>query len=163
MLHTDHYRADKTYFLLRKQCKNCLCAPLQSSYKPIFSMNSRCPSLLQTCKVGCILSLYTHCVREMQRRKDQRCSHKLNICFCPWSVFLDIFLSHMPFINFRTFKPIPPVFHCIILSCAKRMNAIYVYLEIKNPWKGCKGNVTTVIAKGLEQHWWNCCLNKEMW
>lgn len=117
--------------------------------------------LLHTSNAGSIPSLYTHHVRETQR-EDQRCDHKLNICFCPWSVFLDIFLSYIPFINSRISKPIPPVFHCIILSCAKRMNVIYMYLEIKTPWRGCKGHLTTLIAKGLEQHWWNSCLHK-MW
>lgn len=125
-------------------------------------MSPWCPSLLHTSNVGSVASVYTLCQRskeEKQRRKDQRCGHKLNICFCPLSVFLDIFLSH---INCRTFKPIPPVSHRTALACAKRMNAIYMYLKIKTPWRGCKGDVGTAIAKGLEQHWWNCCQDKKM-
>lgn len=137
--------------------------PLSIHLQTHLPMNSWWPSLLHISNVGSILSLYTHHVREMQRRKDQRCGHKLNICFCPWSVFLDIFLSYMPFINSRTLKPVPPVFHCIILDCAKRKNAIYMYLEIKTPRRACKGDVTTAIVKGLEQHCLNCCLNKKIW
>lgn len=142
--------------------------PLSIHWQTHLPMSSRWPSLLHISNVGSILSLHTCHVREIQR-KDQRCGHKLNICFCPWSVFLDIFLSHMPFIKSRTFKPVPPGFHCIILDSAKRKNAIYMYLEIKAPWRACKGEVTTVTVWNntvcfyrLEQHCLSCCLNK-MW